>query len=301
MKHGFLILTHFPPERIYTQVKRLQSPDHYFFIHFDKKLHLNEDDHFYKQLAATNNVTILKNRTDVKWAGFSMLPPILDLIREGLKHTDIGYFHLLSAECLHVKSIKYIHDFFNKNNGKEYIHYMLMTKERQKHAFTYRRIDKYHLYDYYNYKSKETKDVIIRGIDSILRKLQRGLKLIGIHRRYSSEFPTLYGGPTWWSLTYNVCRYIIDYVDKNPAFYERFKNTQSSDEILIHTLVMNSPYRENVINNNLRYSYFERGAPHPNPLTMEYLPELSKENILFARKFTPASKELLDYLDKNVY
>ena len=178
---------------------------------------------------------------------------------------------------------------------------MLMTKERQKHAFTYRRIDKYHLYDYYNYKSKETKDVIIRGIDSILRKLQRGLKLIGIHRRYSSEFPTLYGGPTWWSLTYNVCRYIIDYVDKNPAFYERFKNTQSSDEILIHTLVMNSPYRENVINNNLRYSYFERGAPHPNPLTMEYLPELSKENILFARKFTPASKELLDYLDKNVY
>ena len=118
MKHAFLILTHFPPERVYTQVSRLQSPDHYFFIHFDKKLLLNEADPFYKKLTATGNITILKNRTDVKWAGFSMLPPIVELIREAVKKPDAGYLHLQSTECLHVKSIKYLHNFFDKNNGK---------------------------------------------------------------------------------------------------------------------------------------------------------------------------------------
>ncbi|MCW3121298.1 MAG: hypothetical protein JWQ38_790 [Flavipsychrobacter sp.] len=301
MKHGFLILTHFSPYIVYEHICRLQHPNHYFIIHFDKKVVLDNDDIYYKNLVALENVTIVKNRTDVKWAGFSMLPPILELIREGIKNKEIGYFHLLSTECLHVKSWKYIHDFFEMNKGKEYIHLIKMTEYRQEHAFTYRRIDKYHLYDFYNFKSKKIKDRLIRSVDSVFRKAQRLLKLAGIYRRYSPEFPVLYAGATWWSLTYDMCKYIVEYMDTHPAFYKRFLHTQSSDEILIQTLVMNSPYRDNAINNNLRYSYFEKKAPHPNPLTMAYIDGLKQEDKLFARKFTAASKELLDYLDKNVY
>lgn len=301
MKHGFLILTHFPPERVYNQIVRLQSPLHIFVIHFDKKLVIDENDVFYKKLLALSNVTILKNRINITWAGFSMLPPILDLIRTAVKDKEVGYIHLLSSECLHVKSIPELHDFFNRNKGKEYIHHLLMPKERTEHAFTYRRIDKYHLLDYYNYKSKRTKDLIIKGIDSIFRKIQRVLKLVGIYRRYSSEFPTLYAGATWWSLTRDMGQYIVDYVDQHPKFYNRMRFTQSSDEILIQTIVMDSPYRDKVVNSTLRYIYFEPTASHPNPLTMKDLPELQKENIMFARKFTSESKELLEYMDKHVF
>lgn len=302
MKHGFLILTHFPPEKIHPQVLRLQHPDHYFFIHFDAKIKIAENDTDYNALVNMSNVVMIERRTDVKWGGFSILTPIFGLVRAALQVPEVAYLHLLSAECLHVKSIKDLHSFFERNNGKEYISYSLMPKERTESHFTYRRIDKYHLYDYYNFKSKNRKDVIVKYIDSGFRVLQRALKVVGIYRRYPDNLPVLYAGPTWWSLTRNACQYMVNYIDDNPAFYNRFAFTQLSDEIVPQTLMMHSPYKDNVVNDFLRYIYFEKSySAHPVALTMEYLPELMKENVMFARKFTPDSKELLEYMDKHIY
>jgi len=301
MKHGFLILTHFPPEKIYNQIRRLQSPGHYFFIHFDKKQNIDITNHFYKELAAMDNVTIVTERINVRWGSVMMLNATLELIRYALKRTDIGYMHLLSGECLHVKSIKYIHDFFEKNKGKEFIDQFLMPVKSKDHGLTYKRIDKYHLYNFFDFKSKKMKDVVIRNINSLFRKLQRGLKLIGIYRRYSSKLPVLYAGSQWWSLSSAACKYCIDYLDSNPEFYNRIKYSQIPDEFVFQTIIMNSSFRENVAGDNLRFIDFIGATSHPHELTMKYIPGLAKENKLFARKFTAASNELLEYLDKNVY
>lgn len=301
MKHGFLILTHFPPEKIYNQVRRLQSPDHYFFIHFNVRLKIDEEDPFYKKLIAIDHVVILKERVGVQWGGIKILDAILLLIREGLKNKEISYFHLISGECMHVKPISYIHEFFEKNKGKEFIHQFLMPEYHPTGNLTYKRLNKYHLYDFFDLKSNKPKDRILKTVNSAFRKLQRLLKLVGIYRRYSSKLPVLYAGSMWWSLTYDACAYISKYDHEHPEFYKRFSYVQLPDEIFFHTIIMNSPFKDNVVSENLRFIDFTNAIGHPHELTMKYLPDLAKENILFARKFTPASEELLDYLDKNVY
>jgi hypothetical protein len=300
MKHGFLILTHFPPEKIYNQVRRLRHPDHCFFIHFNIRLHIDPEDPFYKKLVAIEHVVVLKERVGVQWGGIKILDAILLLIREGIKNKDISYFHLLSGECMHVKPIKYIHDFFEKNKGKEFIHQFLMPEKGIGHL-NYNRLNKYHLHDFFDFKSNAPKDKILRSINSGFRKLQRLLKYAGIYRRYSLSLPVLYTGSMWWSLSYDMCAYISDYDKQHPGLYKRFAYVQLPDEIFFHTIIMNSPFKDKVISDNLRFIDFTNAIGHPHELTMKYLPEISKDNILFARKFTKASDELLDYLDKNVY
>ncbi len=301
MKHAFLILTHFSPEHTLKQVQRLQDAGHYFFIHFDKKLLVDTEDVFYKQLAAEPNVTILSKRVSVRWGSVTMLNATLELIRSALPKNDIGYMHLLSGECLHVKSVKYIHYYFEKNKGKEFIDQFTMPVNSKEHSLSYRRIDKYHLYNFFDFKSKKLKDVLWRNVNTGFRVLQRLLKPIGIYRRYSSKLPVLYAGSQWWSLTYGACKYIVEYTEQHPEFYDRIYYSQIPDEFYFQTVIMNSPFKDHVVSNNLRFIDFIGATSHPHELTMKYVKGLADEHKIFARKFTPASKELLEYLEKNVY
>ena len=125
--------------------------------------------------------------------------------------------------------------------------------------------------------------------------------MAGIYRRYPPGYPALYAGSQWWSLTYGACNYIAGYVRERPDFYDRFKHTQIPDEYFFQTLVMNSPYRENVVNDNLRFINFVGITSSPAPCTLDNIPDIRKDNILFARKFTPESKSLIDWLQQHVY
>lgn len=301
MKHGFLILTHLAPVKILDQVKRMQSGDHYFFIHFDKKQVLDTEDAAYKELVASANVHILSDRIGVQWGSFSIVAATIALMRAALKQKDIGYMHLMSGECLHVKPMSYVHQYFEQHNGKEFLHHFVMPEKSNEHSYTHRRLDKYHLHIYFNPRSPKLKDKAIKVLNDSLRRLQRVLKPLGIYRRYPAGYPKLYAGIAWWSLTYNACKYIVDYVDQHPDFYQRFKYVQLPDEIFFQTVIMNSPYAANVVNDNVRFQDFKNAISNANPMTEEHKPDLANENVLFARKFTPVSKELLAYLDKNVY
>jgi core-2/I-Branching enzyme len=300
MKHAFLILTHFPPEKIYRQVQRLQSAGHCFFIHFDKKLAVDPYDPFYKKLVEMGNTVILQDRINVQWGGFRTIAATLSLIREALKDRQVGYLHFLSGECLPVKSMEYFHEYFTTNAGKEFIDYFLMTSKAY-HGITFRRLDKYHLHDYFNPRSSKAKDVAVKLVNSILRKSQRLLRAAGIYRRYPTGFPAVYAGRVHWSLTYAACEYIVNYSERHREFYNRFRYTQSADEMYFQTILVNSPFKGNITNFNLRFVNFVGLASSPRPLTIANLNDIKPGNILFARKFTPESAELLEYLEKNVY
>lgn len=301
MKHAFLLVTHFSPERTYQQVQRMKGENFLFYIHFDKKLYISPDDPYYKILKETEGVHIYENRINVQWGAFGITKINLKLMQEALKDKDVKYIHPISGECLHVKSVQYINDYFRKHAGQEFIRHWIMPHENTS-GWGYNRLDKYHLHDYFNPRSQKLKDRTIKQINAMLRVSQRLLKRIGIFRRYPSDFPTLYGGSAWWSITRECALYVMDYLEKNPEYYRRFKFTQLSDEMFLQTIIVNSPFKENVVNNNLRYIVFLTASPsHPQYLTMDDLDELSEEDVLFARKFTNKSTELIDYLEKNVY
>lgn len=286
MKHGFLISAYKNGKTISEQINLLDSSDSYFYIHIDKKSPLFEDEAI-QNLKTKENVIFLADRIKVYWGGFSHLQAIIYLIREALKNKELHYLHLMSDSCCPIKSRNEIFDFFENNSGKEFIEFIQLPSPNWAGGGL-NRITQYHLHDFINLKSK-----LKRRIEKYFVKLQQ---LVGIKRTLPTNFTTFYGGCTWWTLSRNFLDYAINYIDNNPGFYKRFKHSFCAEEILIHTLLLNSPFRENVVNDNLRYIDWEnRNGNRPANLDETDLPILLNSEKLFARKFVyPLSNSLLD-------
>ena len=76
-----------------------------------------------------------------------------------------------------------------------------------------------------------------------------------------------------------------------------FKTVFAVDEVFFQTILVNSPYKDTLVNYNLRYIELD-AQRRPINLTMADADKLTKTEALFARKFDRAvSTEVLDYLD----
>ena len=96
----------------------------------------------------------------------------------------------------------------------------------------------------------------------------------------------LYFGSQWWCLTFECCKYMIDYVDNNPEYLNYFKKTIIPDECFFQTLFMNSPFSSNY-DSNLTYVNWGRNRRSPEVFTMDDLGLLCdlSGKFFFARKF----------------
>ncbi len=295
MNHAFLILTHRSPQQTLTMAKRISAPNRRLFIHWDKKTALDESDPALRELRMMERVELIDDRVNVQWGSFRLIEAILKMMSAALKHKDLEYLHLLSIECLPVKSAAYFDRFFTESGRKEWVRTMPMPAKRT-FGWGPNRYDKWHLHEYFNPRSKALRDVFIRNLNSFLRKGQRVLKPVGIYRRYPRHLPPVQGGPAWWSLTRECCAYILKYIDEHPDFVRRFRHTQLPDESFFQTIIMASPFAERVANDNLRYDFFNKGGSFAQPLTMNNAEALKAPNVLIARKFTDESSELLAHL-----
>ena len=66
--------------------------------------------------------------------------------------------------------------------------------------------------------------------------------------------------------------------------------------MFFHTILLNSPFKHEIVNDNKRYIDFDDS--HPTILTAKDYEKLKRSGKLFARKFEPkVDKEILDKLD----
>ena len=97
-------------------------------------------------------------------------------------------------------------------------------------------------------------------------------------------------------------RYLYDFwhTEKGRIAIKEFKTVAWPDEIYFQTILLNSKYKNNVINKMLWYVDWRKGPWLPRVLDMTDLDLLKKSNELFARKFDiPGSDELLNTLSIN--
>jgi hypothetical protein len=112
--------------------------------------------------------------------------------------------------------------------------------------------------------------------------------------------PRVYGASQWWTMSRKHAEYIVRFHDENPIVREFFRYTMLPDESYIQSILLNSEYKNEVINNNLRYIDFVGGGSHPKILAMEDIGHFDRNDIFFARKFdSHKSSELIQYLIKN--
>lgn len=267
MKHAFLILAHNAFELLQLLVSRLDDERNDIFVHIDKKVEVLPE-----LYAAKAKLFMLDNRIDVRWGDWTVVEAEYVLFEEAVAHGPYQYYHLLSGVDLPVKSQDYIHSFFDRNDGKEFIGYTLteITPE------VVRKVQRWHLFpgDFRN------TNVVKRALRAGYIRVQ---ELLGIYRNRNVDFKK---GSQWVSVTDAMARYFLF---KRSWAEKVFSHSFCADEMVFQTLGWDPLFREKLYNTESDGAGCMRAIGWRNgqliDWTPEDLPRLEASEALFARKF----------------
>jgi hypothetical protein len=279
VKQGILITAYKNADQLLDLLKALKG-NYKFYIHIDKKSKILESK--IEQIRSHTNVVVVSRKYNINWGGLNHLKSILLLCEEVIKDSEIEYVHLISGQDYPTKSNEHISSFLEANRGSEYLNY-----ETPPEPTELARLMNYSFFDYINGRSKRG-ETMIYWISIIQKKLR-------IKRKVPmGDAGLLFIGSTWWTLSAECVRYVMQYTKEKPAFYRRMKFTFCSEEYYFQTVIMNSPFRENVIKNNLRYIVWEsRNGSLPAILDESDYEKIAGSGVFFARKFDPSVSENL--------
>lgn len=279
MRVAHLILTYTNPKQTERMIRRMQHPNFDFYIQLDKKVDIQP--HLY--LKDLPNVYMIHNRIDVKWAGFSTITAAFEGIKEivasGIKYDFINF---LSGQDYPLKPAEELNQFFSKNIGKEFMSFRDIKNDWTEGLI---RMERYFLTGY----SFPGKYFVERMINIVTPK-----------RKFPHDLHP-YGKSMFWMLSPEAAMYVVNTVENDKELSRFFFLCWGSDEFVFQTMLMHSPYKKNIVNDNYRYIDWSAGGPNPKMLKMEDAESISKSNQLFARKFDLEKySDLLDYIDKHL-
>jgi hypothetical protein len=127
--------------------------------------------------------------------------------------------------------------------------------------------------------------------------------LVGV-RRLRTPFHEgfrCYGGWAWFSLRRQAILYLRDFLTRHPEVERHYRLTQTPEESLVQTVLVNSG-RFKLVDDDLRYiDYSRANKGSPRTLTVADLPLLASGRYHFARKFDLAvDGEVLDRIDREL-
>lgn len=268
-KVAFLILAHKNPSQIVTFVNALDCENTTFFIHINKESDII-DHSVLKKIKNKDNVFFIEKREKVTKGGYSMVAATLLLLNECLKKDKYDYISLHSGQDLPIKNKYEILDFLKKNKGNEFVRFTKIPRKGWGIGDGLHRIEYYWFIDEFRFDKSY--------------KLYEKQKELNIKRKYFEDIQP-YGGSLWSTITGECAQFIIDYVNKNKSFCDYYKYTLYPDEGIFHTIILNSHFKDKVINNNLRYIDWQSGPQKPRILTKNDYKKLITSDKLFARKF----------------
>ena len=312
-KIAYLILAHNHPAQLARMIQRLDHEAVEFFIHVDKKFPLEP---FQAALGGNARITLIEERHAIFWRGFSQIYATMALMKASLA-CEAAYYILLSGSDYPLKSNDEIHRFLH-NKDTQYIHYFSLHDIPK----WLKKIRHYYYWDSslinprHGHKTlkKKYRKYVQKGF---LNRLPARKYLKGMHP---------YGGSQWWMLTHDCMTYCLDTLENNTRFRWFYKFTDSPDEMVFQTIILNSRFAERAVNYQryqddrewvvseiltkplgscqYNYRYIDWYSPErgfPAVLNEANFEEMTRANALFARKFDPQlSRPLLDRIDREL-
>lgn len=269
MNHLIAILAYQPTKSLEYTVKLLK-PTHDIVVHVDKKSSLTD----FQSIA--KDVHFLDERHTVEWGGVTVVLAMLSLIRYAAdNHYD--YVSIISESDLPLLSGEKMLSFLEENKGKEFIG---ITS----HA---RNIENNVKYRYFKW---------MLGKNNLFKKIYAHTFLKKLFKnKYFACLPRLYKGANWFTISSDLCRYILRYIEENPNYCPAFSESINGDELFFQTIVCNSVFAKNIYNleseyhSSLRYIVWEKGTS-PNLLRAEEVMETEWDaTYFFARKISSDS------------
>lgn len=104
-------------------------------------------------------------------------------------------------------------------------------------------------------------------------------------KKHLGEFTNIYRGLLWASYPRDIVKYLIEYIEKHQEYMKDLKWCKIPEELCFQTIIMNSPYKDRVYKNNLRFMIFEsRKSSGPRYLNEKDIELISEKQMLFVRK-----------------
>lgn len=279
MKIAHLIMTYTSPRQTERMIRALQCDEYDFYIHVDKKVNIEP----YLYLEQLPNTFFIKNREDVRWAGYNTLVATFNSIDEiHAAEWDYDFINFLSGQDYFIKSPAHILNFFKNNRGREFLSFKDYKNTWPEGMI---RIKKYSLVNF-KFKGKYL--------------IERVMNLVSPEKKLPNNYHP-YGDSMFWMLSPECALYVANKVRNDKRFLKFFKYSWGADEFVFSTILMNSIYKERIVNNNYRYIDWSAGGSHPKVLGKNDFDKLINSESLFARKFhLSKDSEIFDLLDQHL-
>jgi hypothetical protein len=281
MRIACIIMAHKEPQQIERYVKKFSDFPFDFFIHLDKKI----DQRPFNYLTSIPRVQFIKQRTEVRWASSSFIKAEIQSFKEilasGIKY---DYISVMSGQDYPIKPVSDIFHLLEVNNGKNFICFE-EDGEWWKHAIS--RISKYHFTDF-GFKGRY--------------RIQFFINALLPARKFPLPYK-LYGGPRamCMTLTTDCVSYLVEAIESDKKLRRFIHFTWGPDEFVFPTLIMNSRFKESVVNDNFYYIDWSAGGANPKILGADDYGELVATRQFFARKFDIRKDAgILDLLDQQL-
>lgn len=302
-RHAYLIIAHNNFEQLNFLLSLLDDERNDIFLFVDKKsfAQFNND-----KIEVAKSKLKVYSPFQISWGGYSLCKATLFLLKEAIDQGEYSYFHLLSGVDLPLHSQAYIHDFFEKYAGYEFLAFVgqeLYERNRPENRIKY-----YYFVQDAELKNPTLKKILLKLWNTVFVSIQR---LAGINRLSKLGKLQIGYGTQWFSITNAFAKYILG----EEAQLERmYKNSLCCDEIFLHTLALNSEFKDRIFvteglndkredrQGSLRYINWWDG--NPKVWTMadkEELLEARDRGYLFSRKFDERKdKEIISFIGELV-
>jgi hypothetical protein len=252
-KASYIILAHQRPDLLARLVGALgESP---IAVHIDAK-----SDMSLGEIERRANVTLLPRRR-CHWGLYDGLAVTVAALPWFL-NSDSSHLIALSGQCYPLASQRAIGRRMAELGERSQIRAFPFPIEKWGEAGGYERITRHY------FPSGRTRP---RSLRLLPRRLPAGLHP--------------HGGSAYWSLSRKHVAYIAEFLEKNPQVARFFRTTFAPDEMMFQTILANSPYAAEIVNQPTNYSTFKPNRANPEILQFDDLAAALGSGALFARKF----------------
>lgn len=269
-RHAYLILCHNNFNILCKLLSSLDDERNDIYIHIDKKTRHVPFIQIKNSICKANLVFV--ERLVVNWGGYSQIKAELALLQQATKSQHL-YYHLISGVDFPLKTQDYIHSFFRKNAGKQFISFDHCAERSTE--FTDRIRYYYPLQDKIG-RNRGKHIAIYERLQKTLLAIQR---LLNVDRTKSCPIE-ICKGAQWFSITHDFALYLLH---ERHLIDKYFSKGLCTDEIFLQSIAYSSPYKDSIVDNNMRLIDWHRGNPYT--FTISDYEQLITRDCLFARKF----------------
>lgn len=299
MNLAYIITVHKNPDQLVRLIERLDTEGASFFVHVDKRTDVRTYRCMVEGLRHRSNVYFLKKRFKCHYMTlFSAVQAVIEGIRELLEQgIAFDYLIYLTGQDYPIKTNDQIKTALKNANGCSYLSHLPLPYEGT-HPAGGRIIQNasriecwhWHLFGHYVRLPLRSNAPLSRAVNLFIPK----------QRRFPRNFKP-YGGWAYWCLARQHVKYVHNFIKLHPSFVRFFRFVKSADEICFQTILLNSLFKDRIINDDLRYVDWSTADCHPKLLRQDDLGKLIESPKLFARKFdSHVDAQVLDLIDEQI-